>query len=87
MRPTFNPITFYMRNNLFVTSSGNVSPATLMGTVMSLGADRILFATDYPFDLGPAFLQTLESGILSEADLEKVYRGNAKRLFKLDDPT
>jgi predicted TIM-barrel fold metal-dependent hydrolase len=51
------------------------------------GNGRILFAARYPFDLAPAFLQTLESGILSEAYLEKVYRGNAKRLFKLDDPT
>jgi hypothetical protein len=28
-------------------------------------------------------LQTLESGILSEADLEGVYRGNAMRVFNL----
>jgi 2,3-dihydroxybenzoate decarboxylase len=82
-----HPITFYMRNNLFITTSGNVSPVSLTGAVMSLGADRILFATDYPFDLGPAFLQNLEGGILSKADLEKVYRGNAKRIFKLGDAT
>jgi 2,3-dihydroxybenzoate decarboxylase len=81
-----HPITFYMRNNLFITTSGNVSPVSLTGAIMSLGADRILFATDYPFDLGPAFRQNLESGILSAADLDKVYRGNAKRVFKLGDP-
>jgi 2,3-dihydroxybenzoate decarboxylase len=80
-----HPITFYMRNNLFITTSGNVSPVSLTGAVMSLGADRILFATDYPFDLGPAFRQNLESGILSAADLEKLYRGNAKRIFKLGE--
>jgi 2,3-dihydroxybenzoate decarboxylase len=80
-----HPITFYMRNNVFITTSGNVSPVSLTGALMSLGADRILFATDYPFDLGPAFLQNLESGILSKADLEKVYRGNAKRIFKFGD--
>jgi 2,3-dihydroxybenzoate decarboxylase len=80
-----HPITFYMRNNLFITTSGNVSPVSLTGAVMSLGADRILFATDYPFDLGPAFRQNLESGILSAADLEKLHRGNAKRIFKLGE--
>jgi hypothetical protein len=31
------------------------------------------------------FLQTLASWILSEADLERLYRGNAKRIFKLGD--
>ncbi len=81
-----HPITFYMRNNLLITTSGNVSPVSLTGAMMSLGADRILFATDYPFDLGPAFRQNLESGILSKADLEKIYRGNAKRIFMLGDP-
>jgi 2,3-dihydroxybenzoate decarboxylase len=79
-----HPPTFYMRNNVLITTSGNVSPATLTGALMALGADRILFATDYPFDQGPGFMQTLESGILSEADRDKVYRGNAERLFKLD---
>src|SRR5712672_4630480 len=80
-----HPITFYMRNNLLITTSGNVSPVSLTGAVMSLGADRILFATDYPFDLGPAFRQSLESGILSAADLEKVHSGNAKRVFRLSE--
>jgi len=50
------------------------------------GADRILFATDDPFDLGPAFLPTLESGILSKADLDKVYRANAERILQLGGP-
>jgi predicted TIM-barrel fold metal-dependent hydrolase len=78
-----HPITHYIRNNLWITTSGNVSPTSLTGALMALGADRILFATDYPFDLGPAFLATLESGILSTADLEKVYRTNAEHIFKL----
>lgn len=78
-----HPITHYIRNNLWITTSGNVSPTSLTGALMALGADRILFATDYPFDLGPAFLATLESGILSTADLEKVYRANAEHIFKL----
>jgi predicted TIM-barrel fold metal-dependent hydrolase len=81
-----HPITYYMRNNVWITTSGNVSPTSLTGAVMALGADRILFATDYPFDPGPTFLQILESGVLSEADLEKVYRGNALRMFKLGGP-
>jgi predicted TIM-barrel fold metal-dependent hydrolase len=78
-----HPVTYYMRNNVLITTSGNVSPATLTGALMALGADRILYATDYPFDQGPGFMQTLEGGILSETDRDKVYRTNAERLFKL----
>ena len=78
-----HPITYYIRNNVLITTSGNVSPATLTGALMTLGADRILFATDYPFEVGPEFIRILESGILSEGDLEKVYHQNARRVFKL----
>jgi predicted TIM-barrel fold metal-dependent hydrolase len=81
-----HPITYYLRTNVWITTSGNVSAVTLLGALTALGADRILFATDYPFDLGPAFLPTLESGILSTSDLEKVYRSNAQRIFRLDEP-
>jgi 2,3-dihydroxybenzoate decarboxylase len=77
------PITYYLRTNVWITTSGNVSPVSLSGALAALGADRILFATDYPFDLGPAFLPTLESGIFSKADLDKVYRGNAERIFRI----
>jgi 2,3-dihydroxybenzoate decarboxylase len=79
-----HPITHYMRNNVWITTSGNVSPVSLTGAMMALGADRILFATDYPFDLGPAFLPTLESGIISRGDLDKLYHHNAQRILNLD---
>jgi hypothetical protein len=34
-----------------------------------------------PFDLGPNFLPTLESGVFNEVELEKIYHGNAERMF------
>jgi len=78
------PITYYLRTNVWITASGNVSPVSLTGAI-TLGAKRILFANDYPFHLGPAFLlPTLESGIPSKADLDKLYRGNAEQIFKLN---
>jgi predicted TIM-barrel fold metal-dependent hydrolase len=79
-----NPINFYLQNNVWITTSGNVSEASLVGARTSLGADRILFATDYPFDLGPNFLPTLESGVFNDVELEKIYHGNAERMFKFD---
>jgi hypothetical protein len=66
------PITHYLRTDGWITTSANVSPVSLTGALTAPAADRILFATDDPFDLGPAFLPTLESGILSKADLDKV---------------
>jgi len=54
------------------------------------GADRVLFATDCPFDPegGPMYIRTtpqaLEKLNLAEDDKRKIYFGNALRLLKLD---
>jgi uncharacterized protein len=51
------------------------------------GVDRILFASDTPFDpeKGPGYIRStienLESLDLSEADREKIYAGNARRVL------
>ena len=53
------------------------------------GADRVLYATDCPFDPegGPMFLRTIpqasESLNLAEDDKRKIYFGNALRLLKM----
>jgi predicted TIM-barrel fold metal-dependent hydrolase len=53
------------------------------------GADNVLFASDSPFDpeKGPGYIREtikiLEGLDISEADREKIFSGNAKRLLKL----
>ena len=40
----------YIRENLFVTTSGMCSAEPLTCTLSALGDDRVMFAADYPFD-------------------------------------
>lgn len=53
------------------------------------GADRVLFASDSPFDpeKGPAYIRetikVIEELPLSDTDRQKIFEGNAKRLLKL----
>jgi aminocarboxymuconate-semialdehyde decarboxylase len=54
---------------------------TLVATV---GVDRVMMGSDYPFDMGdddPVGL--VKRSKLSEADREKVLFGNASRLFRI----
>jgi aminocarboxymuconate-semialdehyde decarboxylase len=55
------------------------------------GADRVLFASDCPFDPegGPMFIRETIRAIdaldISESDRRKIYSGNALRLMRMHD--
>lgn len=73
----------YLRRNLYITTSGAASPAPLMCSLLALGADHILFATDYPFESIDVACKFIETAPLSELDREKICFRNAESLLKL----
>jgi 2,3-dihydroxybenzoate decarboxylase len=77
------PISHYVARNMMVTTSGNVSAVSLIGTTLAIGADRILYATDYPLALAEKFTAAVENSPLSDADRDKIFHGNARKLFRL----
>ena len=73
----------YLRTNFFLTTSGNFRTPALLNTLQEVGADRLLFSTDYPFENmreAAAWFDQLE---LNENDLIKIARTNAQRLLRL----
>lgn len=77
------PATAYLRDNFYVTTSGNFHTASLIGVILQLGADRVLFAVDYPFEQTRDAVEWFDAAPISEADREKIGRTNAARLFGL----
>jgi predicted TIM-barrel fold metal-dependent hydrolase len=80
------PLADYVRDNLWITTSGFFTFPPLLNTLLVVGADRIIFSVDYPFashDAGRSFLDSMQ---LSQADREKIAHGNAERLLKLPLP-
>jgi predicted TIM-barrel fold metal-dependent hydrolase len=73
----------YVKDNIFVTTSGNFDIAPFMCTCSVLGADRILFAVDYPFESNQEAVEFMEITPISDGDKEKVYHLNAEKLLKL----
>ena len=51
--------------------------------ILSLGADHVIFGTDYPMWVPKTEVDTFFALGLSEADNEKILWRNAKRLFRL----
>lgn len=48
-----HPIAMYLRRNLYVTASGMFLPHYLQRAAAVVGADRLLFSTDFPYQYRP----------------------------------
>jgi predicted TIM-barrel fold metal-dependent hydrolase len=73
----------YIRDHLYVATSGNWYEPAFVCTLLAMGADRILWAIDWPYEAnntGMAFWNKLS---LSDGDREKIAHGNAERLLRL----
>jgi 2,3-dihydroxybenzoate decarboxylase len=73
----------YLRHNLYVTTSGVCSQPPLLCSLMALGADHILFGTDYPFEDMATATEFLRSATINEDDRAKISHLNAERLLRL----
>lgn len=74
----------YFTDNFWITTSGVMANSALLGAVLAVGIDNIMFAIDYPYESTTQAVDFLANASLSPADLEKVAHGNAERLLRLD---
>jgi uncharacterized protein len=72
-----------VRAHVSVTISGYATVPPLQCALAVLGADRILFAADYPFGDPVRHAGFLAAAPISPADREKIAHLNAERLFAL----
>lgn len=81
--PAKQKITHYFQNNFHITVSGNFHTPALLNAMMVLGAGRIMFSTDWPFENIDHAALWFDNCPISEADRLKIGRTNALKLFKL----
>ncbi|HJX04169.1 MAG TPA: amidohydrolase family protein [Dehalococcoidia bacterium] len=73
----------YFKENFYVTTSGMFWAPALEFVARVFGADRILFATDYPYESVEEAVTFMDNAQLSQEDKENIYHSNAQRLLKL----
>ncbi|GLE53094.1 amidohydrolase family protein [Mycobacterium montefiorense] len=73
----------YLGTNIVFTNSGVFSPAAMLGAVLEVGADAVMFSIDYPYESSYDAVRGFEQTTLSAADREKVAHGNAERLLRI----
>jgi gamma-resorcylate decarboxylase len=74
----------YFSENFYITTSGNFRTQALLDAILELGADRIMFSTDWPFENVDHAADWFDTVPISENDRRKIGRNNATRLFRLE---
>ncbi|MCP3397982.1 amidohydrolase family protein [Bradyrhizobium sp. CCGB20] len=85
--PARRKIADYFRENFYITTSGNFRTQTLIDAMLEIGADRILFSADWPFENIDHAADWFDNATISEGDRIKIGRDNARALFGLGDAT
>ena len=73
----------YFRTNFYISTSAYFTAPPLLCALQVFGADRMLFAVDYPFSTNAEGRKMLDIAAISPNDLAKIAHKNSERLLKL----
>jgi gamma-resorcylate decarboxylase len=78
------PPTRVLREHFYITTSGNNHTPSLVGVIAEMGAERVMFAADYPFETMADGARWFDGLDLDAGTRQQIARGNAARLLRLD---
>jgi predicted TIM-barrel fold metal-dependent hydrolase len=81
------PVTSYLRENFYVTTAGHFRSQPLLDTLLEIGADRLLFSVDYPYETVQEQVEWFDNLAISETDRRQIGRENALELLRLSPAT
>jgi predicted TIM-barrel fold metal-dependent hydrolase len=73
----------YFKDNFFVTTNGMFWQPVIQFGCSVLGTDKVLSATDYPYESSKEAVEVIESMPMIDKDKEKIYHLNAEKLLRL----
>jgi len=73
----------YIKENLYITSSGMSWAPPILYAQSVLGVDRVLYAMDYPYQFVPEEVQVTDDLPINAADKKMFYQSNAERVFRI----
>ena len=77
------PPSEYVRDNIAVTMSGQFSNVPLQAAIAALGADRVMFSIDYPYESSELAGRFMDGAPLSDDVSARVAHANAETLLGL----
>ena len=76
-------ISDYMRENIYVTTSGGMWAPGIKFTQEVLGADHVLYAMDYPYRMSANKVVPVDALEVSPQIKKQLFQTNAEQLFNL----
>jgi 5-carboxyvanillate decarboxylase len=73
----------YFKRNFVITTSGQESHLALDFSIKALGIDNVMWAIDYPYQPSAPAVKFMDTAPVSAAEREKLYHGNAERIFHI----
>jgi 5-carboxyvanillate decarboxylase len=83
MQPLQRKVSDYLRENVYVTTSGMAWEPAISFCQKVLGMDRVLYAMDYPYQYEADEVRTCDNLPLTQADKKRFFEQNAKTVFGL----
>lgn len=77
------PPSEYFKRNFWCTTAGVCSDEPLRCAIDALGADRVMFSVDYPFEQPKEAGEWIDAAPLTEAERTMICRDNAKNLLDI----
>lgn len=77
------PLSGYLRENVYVTTSGMAWAPAIRFVQEVLGADRVLYAMDYPYQFEVSEVIATEAVSADVEERRTLFQGNAERVFGL----
>jgi 5-carboxyvanillate decarboxylase len=83
LRPVQKKPSDYIKENIFITTSGMPWEPALLFTQSVVGIDRVMYAMDYPYQFVADEVRAMDNMALSDANKKKFFQTNAERVFSL----
>lgn len=77
------PPSEYFKTNIYITTSGMNWHRSLQFGIDTVGADRIMFAIDFPYESSAESVEFLRTASISESDRALIAHANAERVFSI----
>lgn len=86
VKPLPNPPSYYLKHNVWYTTSGMPWQDEVMFVRSQVGADRVMYAMDYPYQYEPSEVAIQDALPISDEEKFEFFEGIATRVFGLELP-